>query len=182
MGNKVPQMVSGLGMAMRLISSLIDEVKRQGGHEEMLHCLTTNFGRQHIAKIAELILTLPWRVPKSVIVRITRERSLEEYGDGYAISDEHFFWHLAFEQLGIPYIRFAPKDEFDDEFFDIEELREQIDGKTIVAGAPIRWRDDEYFFAGLGNKNDDPMPGDTINIDELESVHLVAVQYVDLDR
>ena len=184
MGNKVPQMVSGLGMAMRLISSLNDELTKRGGHEEMLHFLTTEKGSENLTKVAAFIVSLPWRVPRSVIMKFARELSFEEWGTDHLDSDEHFFWAPALTKLGIPYITFASDKEKEPNDYRREELHEQLHGKTLPLVKPIRWNDDEYWVVGINNRGDNPMPGDILNMDDdhTYSILLTPVQYIDPDR
>lgn len=182
MGKEVPQMVRGLGMAMRLISSLNDELKERGGHEEMLHFLTTESGRDNLRKVADLIVSLQWRVPKSVVMKLAREWSIAEYGGAHVSTDEYFFWEPTLQKLGIPYTRFVDPQQVSAESYSLDELREQLEGKTATAGMPVGWKGAEYLVTSLGYGSGDPMLGDTIEMDRLEFVHLTPINYIDPDR
>jgi|SRR3989344_905839 len=189
MAREVPQMVRGLGMAMRLLSSLIDQIKEHGGNEEMLYFLTTDRGLDNLKKVAGFIVSLEWRVPKSILMKLSRQLSIQEHGSGYADSDEKIFWEPALMELGIPYVRFTFPDSANgmnpEEDYLLDELREQLDGKKLAVAMQVKWNGDEYVLASIGYRYeiaDDPMPGDVIEMGRLDFVHLMPARYIDLDR
>ena len=178
---KIPQMVSGLGMGMRLISSLVTELKERGGHEEMLHFLTTEDGRENLSKIADLIASLPWRVPKSVLMRMAREYAHEEWKDP-PIADEYFFWGCVLQRLDIPYITFRNDEEASGDEHLVSELREQLHGKMAGAGLVVHWRDEDYVLTEIDFFDSDIGPYDLINIDRVNYAHLASARYIDVSR
>jgi hypothetical protein len=181
MGKEVPLMVSGLGMGIRLISTLTTELKQRGGREEMLHFLTTEDGLENLGKIADLIVSLPWRVPKSVLMRMSREHSHSEWVNP-PITDEYFFWGCALQMLGIPYIVFRDDEEASGDEHPISELREQLNGKRAGAGLVVRWHDEDYVLTEIDFIGLDVLPYDAIKIERVEYAHLVPARYIDLDR
>lgn len=185
--NTVPQMVSGLGIAMSLITKLCDALNARGGREEMLHFLTTEMGQPNLEKVAELIASLPWRVPMSVVRRMARECALESDPE-YASTDENFFWEPALQKLKIPYIRFVAADggyDFGLDDHRVDELIVQLHGKPLASGMVITWADEQHVVTSFSYDSpgmEQLKPGDIIDMRTVGFIHLTPIQYIDINR
>ena len=147
----VPHMVRGLNMGLRLLSLLIEETSKNGGTEEMLHFLTTDAGRENLERVAKFIVSLKWMIPKSAVMALARQKSLQEWSDGeHADNDQNFRWTEVLDDLKIPVQRFT-LDE-DDTSFTSEiplELSTQLHGKTALPGMIIEWNGNPFVVVGL---------------------------------
>lgn len=181
MAKEVPQMIRGLGLAMRLISSLTDEIKTRGGHEEMLHFLTTERGKQNLAKVADLIVSLEWRVPKSLMMRLARELCLENGFAEHAEFDSHIRWLPLLKGLGIPDVSFTTNTRLGDfnEYLD-DAILDQLIGRPLVAGLTFKWNETEYVVVDFGEP--EPKIGTTIQKRDIDWLHGAPVEYFDLDH
>lgn len=186
MAKQLSQMVRGMGVALRFITLLTEEINAAGGHNEMLHFLTTELGSDNLKKVAAFIASLKWRVPKSVVMRLVRNLSLKDYGNDYVESDEHFWWELALNQLGVPFVAFDVNSENTDEgcrWPIPEEVREQLEGKPATAAMIVVWEDRTYILVGLGyvTKNN-PKVGEPIDTNDIHFIHLSLAHYFDLEN
>lgn len=180
-------MVRGMSMATRLITLLVDKIKDRDGHEEMLHFLTTELGRENLDKIVELIVSLKWTVPKSIVMKLAREISLKEYPEGdHADSDELFYWQPALQKLGIPLIsfNFEGKDVGDDTRWPIPpELLEQLWQDNAKPAMIVDWEGEKYVIVGLAFQHEkDVEVGDPIEMYEIHFLHLSPAHYFDLEN
>jgi len=95
--NSSSTLVSGLGMGMAFIQSLVNEIVVLGGFEEMLHPLTREHGQPIIKRLAEMIVRSEWKVPRSLVECLAIKKSLDNYSDGSFVEfDKHFWW----DQMG----------------------------------------------------------------------------------
>ncbi len=186
MANKknVSEMVRGLSMTMRLLTSLEEKILERGGNAAMLHFLSTPSGEQNLDQIADLLVSLKWRVPKSVVMELAREHGVKEGDSEHVISDQHFYWEPALKKLGIPYIRFVVEDygiEMEKEDHYLLELEDQLRERRLTAGMVLAWNDQPYIMTTIGYRNGNPMLGDCIDMENVEVVHLTPLEHIDLE-
>ena len=148
----------------------------------MLHFLTTDAGQANLDAVAELIVSQKWRVPKSLVMDLSRSESIADYGPGHEDIDRDFFWRLALDKLGIPFLSFVPEDELSSESRRIAEVRDLFHGKTLVSGMPVGFEGEQYYLAGIGFDGREPASGETINMEDVIYVHLVPADFIDMDR
>ncbi len=174
-------MIRGMGMSVRLLTLLIEEIKQQGGSEEILHFLTVERGRENLTKIAQFITSLDWKVPKSVVMELARKFSAEEYHGEIVASDEKFFWEVAMKHLGIPFLRFTA-DEPDENWPVPDEIKNQLHGKPLSVGMTIDWASEPYILASFAPQNELAREGMIIDMDDLHFIHLSPARYFDLEN
>jgi hypothetical protein len=75
--SKKSDLVSGMGVAMNIVTSLVSEVKKRGGDDEDIHRLTTPEGAETLGQIAELIATARLTL-QTFQVTVDYSRSLKE--------------------------------------------------------------------------------------------------------
>jgi hypothetical protein len=123
-------------------------------------------------------------VPQSLIMERAYALTLEEYPDepDFAESSRLLWWELALKELGIPFTRFVPTEVSDDAIWPVPfEIREQLHDKPAVCAMPVKWNEQDYIVASI-NCGDDPVEGDSTDIDELQYLHLISAHYIDLDN
>lgn len=178
----VSEMVSGMGMALRLLTSLEKKVVERGGNSAMLHFLTTSLGEENLDQIANLIVSLKWRVPKSIVMRLAKEISIRQNGETYAVSDELFFWEPALMELKIPYVRFANDNsgngmnEWDEP---LEQLQDQLSGKLLKSGMILIWDDMPHIVSSIGIHGGEPITDTDLSFPDIDFVHLTSIEYID---
>lgn len=180
MVKQVPHMVRGLGLAMRLITDLSEEVVSQGGYPEMLHFLTTEEGRPHITKIAGLIVSLPCRVPISRLIEMSREyhRNDDTTHEGHY----QFDWQTGVTKFDIPSIRFGMQGlegGWDFDRVTPTNLILQLVGERAKPGMTVMFEEEEYVVTFI---LDPPEPGEMIERDHIGLIHLSPRKYFDLEN
>lgn len=178
---RTSELIRGLGTAVRLITLLIEEVKKQGGSESMIVALTKDARRVNLETVARVIVSLPWREPvtKSEMIRLARQASVKEYEDDYADNDAQLFWQPVLIQLDIPYVRFSNEDE---ETSIPEGVAEELHGKIATSGICVEWDGKEYVVVSIGLKRGEATVGQAIDKTTLEFVHLALTHYFDLNN
>ncbi|HEY4489400.1 MAG TPA: hypothetical protein VJA87_02870 [Candidatus Paceibacterota bacterium] len=184
MAKAVPQMIRGLGMGVRLLSLLIEETDSKGGTVEMLHFLTTDAGRENLEKVVELIVSLKWTIPGSLVMRMVEETSLQDNDSSqmYADWDQLFSWSKVLESLKIPITRFMQTDPSRKPWIP-DEIREQLHDKRAYAGTVITWEDRQYILAGI--VFDDgriTALNEPLDLDETFFVDIAPADHFDLSR
>lgn len=182
MARNVADMVSGLGMALRFITLLIDAIKKKGGCEAMLHFLTADAGQANLEVVADLIVSQKWKAAKSVVMDMARRESLKDFGAGHEDVDRDFFWRLALDKLGIPFLSFVLENEVSADTLSVSKLRGELQGKSLAIAMPVRWEGNQYYLSGIGFDGREPEAGEIINLGDVTYVHLVSVEFIDLDR
>lgn len=174
-------LIRGLGTAVRLITLLIEEVKKRGGSESMIVALTKDDRRENLEAVARVIVSLPWREPvtKSEMVRLARQASLEENEEDYADDDAQLFWQPALNKLDIPYVQFSDEDE---ETPIPRDIADELHGKAATSGICVEWEGKEYVVVSMGLKKGEAKVGRVIDKDELRFVHIALVHYFDLNN
>jgi hypothetical protein len=190
MARDVPQMVRGMSMGMRLLSLLIEEVRKSGGTEEILQLLTTPSGRGNLEKVAQLITSLEWKgVPESIVTALAREESLKDEPDGeYVEADQNFRWTSVLKKLNIPFVGFTR--QVADDMWTLAlplELREQLHGKITASHMPVNWGGKRYVVVGLSfDDGRVPQLGEKIDMDTMhpteDYLSISLVDYFDLDN
>ena len=189
----VPSLVRGMSAGGRLVSLLCDGIIAQGGHEEMLYFLTTDQGVKNLNRVTELIASLEWRVPVSVIKNLTRKILLEVWQADYDITfEQNFFWHVALGQLGIPHVRFSSEGqdgisspELTEAGWPLpKELQEQLQGQRLSTAMPLTWESVDYYLAaiGLDGNGQDWLSGKALAIDQVIFLYLVEARYIDVNN
>lgn len=183
MAQDVPAMIQGLGTAMRLISTLSADIKEVGGNDEMLHFLATDYGQENRKAIAQFIVRLKFRVPKSRIMKLAKESSIKENGrqSEFVASDEAFWWTPVLQDLGIPYRTFAKGSDRRPEDENLNELVKLLQGQKAEAGMQIFWRGRMYVLCYLGYENGTPAVGDTIDMNNVDRICLMPSDRIDLE-
>ena len=188
MAKDVPQMVRGLSMAVRLITNLTDEIKVRGGYEEILYFLTTDAGKENLSKVADLLVSLKWRLPKSLIMRLARERSISDHSEQEEVEwDTNFDWIRVLPSY-VPLISLLAVeiwDEYHDSDSDehlTEEVVSQLVGKTAAPGMVIEWGGNLYVIVGFsGSGFTSVKVGDVITKDNIDVLDLAPLPYFDLN-
>ena len=175
-------MVRGMSAASRLVALLFEEVANQNGYEEILFYLTTKRGRANLQSTVQHLLSLEWRVRKSVIMQMAREECAD---DEYMDNDERFFWEPALQKLKLPYVCFYAMDNESGDggpARNIEELRSVLAGKPATPGMVVLWNDENHVVTSIQKDQGNLLPGDPIDVDSLEFVHLTPIHYFDLEN
>lgn len=178
---RTSELIRGLGTAVRLITLLIDEVRKQGGSEGMIVALTKDSRRVNLEAVARVIVSLPWREPvtKSEMIRLARQASLEDNEEDYADNDAQLFWQPVLNKLDIPYVRFSDEDE---ETPIPESVAEELHGKIATSGICVEWDGKEYVVVSMGLKRGEAVVGRAIDKTTLRFVHLTLAHYFDLNN
>lgn len=143
--SEVALMVQGLGLAIEFIRRLVAKVTERGGYEEMIHFLATERGEETLNQIADLIVTAPWRVPRSLIERLAAEVSIEQYGPKPEDQHPEDFWGYVLENLlKVPVVSFVGESEIIP-----DEIKNQLLGHPLVQGSTIIHDGREYLLIGL---------------------------------
>jgi hypothetical protein len=174
-------LAAGLGMAMAFLQKLTDQIVALGGYEEMLQFLTTERGLPTVQKIAELIVKSDWRVPRSLVERLTATRSREEWGDGHVEFDMRFSWQMANleKRFGIPTIGFGDGHELPIP----RELNEQLVGKPIRYPLIVEWMGEPYVVVGFApSAQEDTCRVGLIMESPPEAISVAPAGYFDLNR
>lgn len=185
---RTSELIRGLGTAVRLITLLIDEVKKRGGTESMIVALTKDDRRPNLEAVAEMIVSLPWRdpIPKSRMIQMVRDWSKNDGNDelGTVDDDAELYWEPMLQRLDIPYIRFnSPPEEWEGAIWPVPpELAEQLEGKKTGAGICVTWQGKEYVVVGFGLHNREIRVGETIEVEKLRFLHLTRAHYFDLNN
>lgn len=182
----VPQMIRGLSMAMRLLTLLINQVKKYGGNEEMLHFLTTDRGHENLDKVSEFITRLNYAVPVSVLKKKVYDITIKCDNKILALYYMDIFWQPALQELNIPYTRFSKENESsnaDSCLWPIpEELEKQLRGKLFFSGLPVTWGGEEYLVTALEHRDAFIKLNETIRVDDIEFLHIAPALYFDTAR
>ena len=178
--NSSSALVSGLGMAMAFIQSLVNEVVALGGFEEMLHPLTREHGQPIIRKLAEVIVKSEWKIPRSLVERLAVAESLKQWGTDYQEFDQCFFWDIIglTDRFGVPVISFS-----NDEGSDMpipSELIEQLVGRNVTYPMILTWNGELYVVASICN--DSHWEIGKIYNGTLSWLKLPPAKYFDLER
>jgi hypothetical protein len=108
--NNVSALVSGLGLGMKFLQLLMEAIVAQGGYEEMLHQLTTEHGKEILEKVAKLVVSSPWKVPRSLMEKLTAIECRQHTGDDPRAIERESKYHWTYvgleENFGIPVIYF----------------------------------------------------------------------------
>ena len=151
----VSNMVSGLGMAMRLLQALTDEIVQQGGYSEMLHHLTGTgeLPRSVRTKIVEIIVSAGWKVPLRVLEDLVwKEMYPGETADAI-IHDSHFSWASWIdltEKFGIPVITFGNVRGGNTDNPPVpEEIVDQIVDQLIHYPMIVKWQDEPHVVVNV---------------------------------
>lgn len=188
---RVPDMVRGLSFANKLLLGLVEEIRKLGGSEEILHALTTPKYSEQIPQLAKMIVSLAWRNPE----KLTQVRALarilsEKNGRGdntFVENDEIFFWQLALRDLGIPFLRLFADD--DENAYGAEyayplpkEVAEQLDGKPAVPALHIEWQGLDYIVVCMSydQRFQGPDLNETIDSRKIDSVCISLARNFDL--
>lgn len=191
MAKEVPQMVRGLGMAVRFLTLLTDELTKRGGHEEMIHFLTTERGADTLGKVADFIANMEWQLPRSLAIRMAREAVIDEFGDDpeYIEQVETYSWVAAVHEFRIPSFDFAVgyKTVKSDERPLPTEIYIQLAGKPAKAGTVVNWEDKQYVVTELAyvdehHGTDLPDVGEEIEGERLGIVSVAPAYRFNLNR
>lgn len=182
MAKEIPQMIRGMGMSVRLLTLLIDEIKRQGGTEEVLHFLTVERGHKYLVEVAKFIASFDWKIPKSDLMARARDLSIE---GGYEIeiveSDEKFYWGPILQDLGVPLITFL-SDDPEANWPVPDKLKSQLHGKHLDVGMTVIWEGEPHILVSFAHKNCRATEGMVIDIKNLDFLHLCPAYYIDLEK
>lgn len=186
MAKDVPQMIRGLSMGSRFLGGLIDEIRAKGGREEMLYFLASDRAGESLAKVAEFIVSLPWRVPLSLVMELAWE-----YGKGQDYGEQEedyncFYWAPVMHDLRIPEIRVGG-DEARNSGFSVQrplpvDLLNQLCNRTAEPGMLVNLEGEEYVVTLLyAGRNSVPKRGMQIDREEVVLVHLAPSFFFDLN-
>ena len=145
--NNVSAMVSGLGMAMRFLIRLIEAIEKNGGFAEMLQAISADNpnAEETIDALAKIIVKSEWRVPRSLVEKLTVEEVKKNGWSGSEL-DWHrmFFWEFAqlTERFGIPITRFGEEGEPPIS----KEIEQQLLGQTIHYPCIIQWNGEPHVL------------------------------------
>ncbi|MEK7551962.1 MAG: hypothetical protein AAB534_00950 [Patescibacteria group bacterium] len=178
--NSSSSLVSGLGMAMVFIQALVNEIVRLGGFEEMLHFLTSERGKDIVTKLAQVIVDSPWRVPRTLIEKLAREKSAKEYEDA-AEYDSRFWWNILDLEstFKIPVIRFDPSCGSPPP---PEKILDQLRGKEICYPLIVEWEGEPHVVVSIGHGYDMEVGVKHPDDFGLEYISLAPAKYFDLER
>lgn len=172
----------------------------KGGYPEQIHFLTTQRGQETVGKLAELIVTSPWKIPRSFIEDLAYKDSMKSDGDGYSLYDRYHFWNrvgLA-REFGIAVTSFRGLGDHGscDCDFDLvpQEILDQLcqkqhEEKPLI----VRWNDENYVVVDVNRRyfkeregvgdGDRPLGFPVlIHERELNHVSLAPVRYFDMTR
>lgn len=150
--NSASTLVSGLGMGMRLLQLLVNEVVSLGGYDEMLHFLTTerDEARDAIKKIAELIVKIEWRIPRSLMERLAEEDSVNQNRTSdYVEEDKRFAWGSICDKFEIPLLVFNEHGGLEDVKLPLE-LERQLINKPLKYPMIVMFEGKEYILCAIG--------------------------------
>ena len=178
-------LAKGLGMAMAFLQALTEEIVAAGGFEEMIHFLTTEQARPLCKQIAEFIVNLPWRIPRSLMERLAWETSTKENGSTEsAPQDSLWYWKCIdlTEKFGIPVTVFHNDAHSEPHAGPIpKDILEQIVGKKASYPMTVDWNGESYVIVdGLSFCSE---VGETISDNGINATLAIApAKYFDLER
>jgi hypothetical protein len=176
-------LVSGLGMAMKFLQVLTNEIVDQGGHPEMLQMLTTDHPQAQTAiqRIAELIINNQWVIPRSLIEILVKEKSCEnEGGNSYVDFDMKFCWNIIDLQkkFGIPVWKFGKSADLAPVPSEIlKQLRERPITYPLIVTKP---NGEKFVVVNCSGVNFEI--GQTPSLENLENLDLAPIERFDLYR
>jgi hypothetical protein len=104
---EVSAMVRGMGMGMKVLELLVEEISTQGGSPEILTLMTRKRFAGNVTKIAKAMMGCDWRIPASEM----RELAWKAYkrgNDGRVSKAEgdaitNLCWKPVLQEMGIPF-------------------------------------------------------------------------------
>ena len=158
MKNTPSVLVSGLGMGMQFLQKLIEAIVRNGGHPEMLYsfCTPHSTAEEVMDKISKLIVQSDWRVPYSLLERLTAKAARDDlYNEEDVHTDERWGWssHIdLFSLFGISVTNLGGKKEVSDERLLVPtEIVQQLVGKKIARSVSFTWKGESYVFVDFAD-------------------------------
>jgi len=172
-------LVSGLGMGMQFLQTLVNEIVKQGGHPEMLYgmCLPNDTARELVAKIASVIVKSEWRIPRSLLERLAPEDNEEMFGSGKP--NHRWGWRPTVEKLGIPMLYFSNDSGTDSPFIPTEIVR-QIVGKPFVCPLFVKYDGEEYLV--IDGSVFDSEVGVVYTEIQYDDLHIAPARYFDMNH
>ena len=182
--SSVDEMVRGMGMGMKVLELLVQEIRRQGGDEEVIPFLTRPRFKENLAKVAKALIESDWRFPVSEIRALAEAEYREE---NYLETTEflghlrHYWWHNTIWRLGIPCARYTSDPVFSPKHpgYGIPlDILEMLEGQTVTYPLLV----DKWMVLNWTTKDGTPLQaGDTIKSDQLRSFVLAEQKYFDFN-
>lgn len=182
--NEAAVLVRGLGMAMSFLQALTEEIVAAGGFEEMIHYLSTDAARPLCKKIATLVTASDWRIPRSLVERLSFEASREEGNDAESVEwDSKFRWCLVLDRLGVPQVKFGAPNYHPSWQPVPAELIEQLHGIAIRYPMIVTWDGESHVIVNQcgGNSWQEGCIFDASG-EDIIALCLAPAKYFDLKR
>lgn len=185
----VSDMVRGMGLGMRALTLLVNEVKNQGGKEEVFAFLTRPRFKGNLELIAKAIAGCDWRIPASEMQMRTRRFWPTELGnipetDLNELS--HLSWRPICQEFGIPCNNFNRDPESGEPGFP-SFLTETFHGRIMKYPLVIEFgigADKRREVVVNWDTKDDLIikPGEVIDGNLVTAVSLARADFFDFDK
>lgn len=178
---EVGTMVRGMGMGMKLLELLVNEIKNQGGEEEVLAFLTRPRFEANLKTVVKAMINCDWRIPASEMCFLAEAayRKDFEVDADFVPEARNLWWYAPLYNLGIPYDSFS-SDPMDGEPAISRQLLEDLHRRKMEY--PLRLLGGNYVVVNWSTGDELYKPGDMIDSSTVQLLGIAEARYFDFDR